>query len=101
MKIHYILATGKGECIAMYIHSYLLISQIKCIHKSYIIQCVAIITIINCEYVTRHEKTGLMYTKYTRSYYCKYLRNYYTRYSQSVSCMRFLTNCCINGEKFV
>ena len=51
-------------------------------------------------FVTRHEKTGLMYTKYTCSYYCEYLP-YCIRYSQSVSCMRFLTNCCINGEKFV
>ena len=30
----------------------------------------------------------------------KYLP-YCIRYSQSVSCMRFLINCCINGEKFV
>ena len=49
--------------------------------------------------VTRHEKTGLMYTKYTCSYYCEYLP-YCIRYSQSVSCMRFLTNCCINVTGF-
>ena len=47
-----------------------------------------------------YEKTGFMYTKYTCSYYCKYLP-YCKRYSQYVSFMRFLTNCCINGEKFV
>ena len=51
-------------------------------------------------YVTRHEKTGLMYTKYTCSYYCKYL-SYCIRYSLSVSSMRFLINDCINGKKFV
>ena len=70
--------------------------------SSYIIYVVIIDTLLisTTIYVTRHEKTGLMYTKYTRSYYYKYLR-YCIRYSQSVSCMRFLTNCCINAEKFV
>ena len=49
----------------------------------------------------RHEKTGLIYTKYTHSYYCKYLP-YCIRYSQSVSNMRFLINYrYINSKKFV
>ena len=48
-------------------------------------------------YVTQHEKTRLMYTKYTYSYYSKYLP-YCIRFSESVSCMRFLINSYINGE---
>ena len=46
-------------------------------------------------YVSQHEKAGLMYTKY-----CKYLPNCII-YLQSVSCMRFLINGCISGEKFI
>ena len=51
-------------------------------------------------YVTQHEKTRLMYTKYTYSYYSKYLP-YCIRFSESVSCMRFLINSYINGENCV
>ena len=47
-------------------------------------------------YVTRHEKTGLMYTKYTRSYKTEYL-HYCTSYLQSASCIRFCRNDCISG----
>ena len=50
--------------------------------------------------MTRHEKTGLMYTKYTCSYCSKYLP-YCIRFSKSVSCMRLLSNCCISGENCV
>ena len=51
-------------------------------------------------YVTRHEKTGLMYTKYTSSYYGPYLL-YCLRYGNSVNCIRFLITCCINGENLI
>ena len=51
-------------------------------------------------YVTQHEKTGLMYTKYTYSCYSKYLP-YCIRFSKSVTCMRFLINSCINGKNCV
>ena len=40
--------------------------------------------------VTRHEKTGLMYTKYTHSYKTEYL------YLQSANCIRFCRNDCIS-----
>ena len=53
-----------------------------------------------CIYVTQHEKTGLMYTKYTYSCYSKYLP-YCIRFSKSVTCMRFLINSCINGKNCV
>ena len=39
--------------------------------------------------VTRHEKTGLMYTKYTRSYKTEYL-HYCTSYLQSASYINFV-----------
>ena len=41
-------------------------------------------TIHDTVYVTWHEKTGLMYTKYTCSYKTEYL-HYCTSYLQSVS----------------
>ena len=47
-------------------------------------------------YVIRHEKTGLMYTKYTNSYKTEYL-HYCTSYFQSASCIRFCRNDCISG----
>ena len=46
--------------------------------------------------MTQHEKTGLMYTKYTSSYYGIYLLNY-LRYYNSVNCIRLPMKCCING----
>ena len=49
------------------------------------------------KYVTRHEKTGLMYTKYTSSYYSIYLL-YCLRF---VSCIRFPVKCCINSVNFI
>ena len=51
-------------------------------------------------YVTRHEKTGLMYTKYTRLYKTEYL-HCCTSYLQSASCTRLCRNDCISGDKFV
>ena len=50
--------------------------------------------------MTRHEKTGLMYTKYTRSYKTEYL-HCCTSYVQSASCIRLCRNDCISGDKFV
>ena len=44
-----------------------------------------------------HEKTGLMYTKYTSSYYRMYL-HYCIRSTKSVNCIRFPMKSCINGE---
>ena len=44
--------------------------------------------------MTRHEKTGLMYTKYTYSCYSSIFLITYITFSKSVSCMRFLINCC-------
>ena len=41
-----------------------------------------------------HEKTGLMYTKYTRSYKTEYLY-YCTSYLQSASCIRLCRKDCI------
>ena len=51
-------------------------------------------------FVTRHEKTGLMYTKYTYSYYSMYLL-YCLKFLKSVSCMRFPMNSCIHGVNFI
>ena len=51
-------------------------------------------------YVTRHEKNGLMYTKYTFLYYGTYLL-YCLRYLNSVNSIRFPIECCINGEHFI
>ena len=51
-------------------------------------------------YVTRHEKTRLMYTKYTSSYYVTYLL-YYLRYCNSVNFIRFLMKYCINGRNYI
>ena len=45
-------------CIYIYIYT----SDMRCVHD-----------ILSSIYVTRHEKTGLMYTKYTCSHYCKYI----------------------------
>ena len=39
-------------------------------------------------YVTRHEKIGLMYTKYTPSHYSTYL-NFYVSYMSYVNCIKF------------
>ena len=52
------------------------------------------------EFVTRREKTGLMYTKYIYSYYSKYLP-YCTRFSKPISCIKCLINSCINSENCV
>ena len=51
-------------------------------------------------YVTWHEKTGLMYTKYTHSYKTEYL-HCCTSYLQSASCIRLCRNDSISGDKFV
>ena len=51
-------------------------------------------------YVIQHEKIGLMYTKYTRSYETEYL-HYCITFLQSASCIRFCRNDCISGYKFV
>ena len=48
-------------------------------------------------YVTWHEKTGLMYTKYTYPHYGVYL-HYCIRFTKSVNFIRFPMNSCINGE---
>ena len=52
------------------------------------------------KFVTRHEKTGLMYTKYTYSHYGTYLL-FCFRYYRSVNCIRFHMKCCINDESFI
>ena len=49
------------------------------------------------KFVSRHEKTGLMYTKYTYSYYSMYL-HYCIRFTKSVNCITFSMRSCINGE---
>ena len=51
-------------------------------------------------YVTRHEKTGFMYAKYTFSYNSLYLL-YYITYLKSVCCMRFLMKCYIIVENCI
>ena len=56
--------------------------------------------LFNTIYVTRHEKTGLMYTKYTSSYYGLYLL-YCSTYQSSVNCYRFAMKCYINGDNFI
>ena len=48
-------------------------------------------------YVTEHEKTGLMYTKYISLYYGTYLL-YCLRYCSSVNCIRLPMKCCISGR---
>ena len=48
-------------------------------------------------YVTRHEITGLMYTKYTYSCYSMYLL-YCIRFTKSVNCIRFPTKRSMDGE---
>ena len=50
--------------------------------------------------MTQHEKTGLMYTKYTASYYSTYLLDC-LRYQSSVNCTSCSMKCCINGSKFI
>ena len=50
--------------------------------------------------MTRHEKTMLMYAKYTYSYYGTYLL-YCLRYSRSVSCIRFPMKSCINDTNCI
>ena len=51
-------------------------------------------------YMTRHEKTGLMYTKYTSSYYGTYLL-YCLRYYNSLNCIRLPITCCINDRNCI
>ena len=51
-------------------------------------------------YVTRHEKTGLMYTKYTSLYYGTYLL-YCLRYQNSVNCIRLPRKCYVNGRNYI
>ena len=48
-------------------------------------------------FVTRHEKTRLIYTKYTYSYCGAYFL-YYIRFSNSVNYIRLPMKSCINGE---
>ena len=43
---------------------------------SYMFFILQISDTVNAKYVTQHEKTGLMYTKYTALYYSTYLLNY-------------------------
>ena len=47
--------------------------------------------------VTKHGKTGLMYTKYISLYYGTYLLYCLS----SVNCFRFPIKCCINGENVI
>ena len=51
-------------------------------------------------YVTGPEKTGLIYTKYTRPYYGIYLF-FCVCYLNSVSFIEILSISCIYGEFFV
>ena len=50
--------------------------------------------------VTRHEKKGLMYTKYTSLYYATELV-YCLRYLSSVNFIKLPMKCCINGRNFI
>ena len=51
--------------------------------------------------VTWHEKTGLVYTKYTYSYYSMYqYLHYCIRLTKSVNCIKFPMKSCINGENY-
>ena len=52
------------------------------------------------EYVTEHEKTRLMYTKYISLYYGTYLL-YCSRYCSSVNCIRFPMKCYMNGGNVI
>ena len=51
------------------------------------------------EYVTGPEKTGLIYTKYTHPYYGIYLF-IYVCYLNSVSFIEILRTFCVYGEMF-
>ena len=68
--------------------------------RSYSYSC----TVSNKSYaaqnVTEHEKTGLMYTKYTSPYYETYLL-YCSRYLSSVNCIRLPMKCRINSGNFI
>ena len=50
--------------------------------------------------VTRHEKIGLMYTKYTPSYSFTYLI-FCTNYTSSVNCNEKPIGCCTISERFI
>ena len=52
------------------------------------------------QYVTQHEKIGLMCTKYSPSHYSTYLR-FFVRYTSSVNCIIFAMDCCTSCKSFI
>ena len=64
--------------------------------KHFYCTIIIIYVIENSIFVTEHEKTGLMYTKYIYLYYGTYLL-YCLRYLNSVNCIRFTMKWSING----
>ena len=88
------------QCVCIRIHDYVAIRFIitlVCIHISKIMFCSFSIA---ASYVTKHEKTGLMYTKYSYSFYGTYLL-YFLRYKCFVICIRFLIKFYINYRNFI
>ena len=58
-----------------------------------------LMTIISGPYVTRHEKIGLVCTKYTPSHNSTYL-TFSIRYMRYVNCMKFPIVCCTSNKSF-
>ena len=50
--------------------------------------------------MTRHEKIGLMCTKYISLHYSTY-HTFCTSYMSSVSCIKFPIVCCISDKNFI
>ena len=63
-------------------------------------ECAEILTACTNQYVTGPEKTGLIYTKHTRSHFAAYLF-FCVCYSISVSCIEFFRIVCIYDEMCV
>ena len=51
-------------------------------------------------YVTRHEKIGLMCTKYMPLHYSTYL-TFYVTYTSFVNCIKFPIVCCSSCKSFI
>ena len=56
--------------------------------------------LVNAIFVTRHEKTMLMYTKYISLHYFNYL-SFCVSHTDSVNCIGFLIVSCTNSNIFI
>ena len=81
-----------------YVHIIQAIAFRKCFSCPQILNSIS--KVLHLKFVTRPEKTSLIYKKYTCSYYGEYLL-FCTCYIKSASFIEFLLECCMYDDIFV